>query len=66
MLAAVISLGHSLGHKVIAEGVETEQQLAFLRARGCDEAQGNYYSSAVDALRIRAFLGNRGSPESSP
>jgi EAL domain-containing protein (putative c-di-GMP-specific phosphodiesterase class I) len=53
---AVISLGHSLGLKVIAEGVETEQQLVFLRARGCDEVQGYYYSKPIDSDSVCALL----------
>ena len=37
---AIITMGHSMQMKVVAEGVETEEQLAFLRARGCDVIQG--------------------------
>ena len=40
LVASVVQLAHSLGMRVAAEGVETEQQLAFLRERGCDEFQG--------------------------
>ena len=40
---AIIELGHCLGMKVIAEGVETKDQMDYLRANGCDEGQGYYF-----------------------
>ncbi len=43
----VIDLGHALGHRVVAEGVETEAQLDFLRGHGCDEVQGYLFSRPV-------------------
>jgi diguanylate cyclase (GGDEF)-like protein/PAS domain S-box-containing protein len=49
IVRAVISMGRSLGHRVIAEGVETREQLAFLRAQRCAEGQGYYFSRPVPA-----------------
>ena len=48
--AAIISLGKSLNLKVIAEGVESEEQMAFLRAHQCDEIQGYYFSKPLTAV----------------
>ena len=44
---AIISLGHSLKLKIVAEGVEDDAQLKFLKAHRCDEAQGYYFSKPV-------------------
>jgi EAL domain-containing protein (putative c-di-GMP-specific phosphodiesterase class I) len=44
---AVISLGQKMNLRVLAEGVETEDQIAFLRKNNCDEVQGNYFSKPL-------------------
>jgi EAL domain-containing protein (putative c-di-GMP-specific phosphodiesterase class I) len=56
VVKAVISMGKSLKHTLIAEGVETLEQLAFLRAHGCDEAQGHYFSRPVAAQQFATLL----------
>jgi diguanylate cyclase (GGDEF)-like protein/PAS domain S-box-containing protein len=56
IVAAVVSMARSLGMKTIAEGVETVEQLDFLRELGCDEAQGFYFSKPVSAETIETML----------
>ena len=53
---AIISLGHSLNLKVVAEGVENEEQLKFLKAHRCDEAQGYYFSHPVPPEECKQLL----------
>ena len=57
IVAAIISLAHSLRLKVIAEGVESEQQAAVLASLGCDQAQGYLFSPPVPAARVEGLLG---------
>ena len=53
---AIISLAHNLRLRVIAEGVETREQLEYLRSRGCDEVQGFLYSRSQPAALIERWL----------
>jgi diguanylate cyclase (GGDEF)-like protein len=53
---AVLGMAHALRLKVIAEGVETEAQVNFLRARECDQAQGYYFSQPLPAEEFAALV----------
>jgi len=55
---AIIAMAHSLSLSVIAEGVETQAQLNFLREHGCDEVQGFYLGRPVPAAKLKASISN--------
>jgi EAL domain-containing protein (putative c-di-GMP-specific phosphodiesterase class I) len=56
IVSAVISMGKSLNHRVIAEGVETRHQLAFLQAEDCGEGQGYLFSRPLPAQQFARVL----------
>lgn len=53
---AIIAMGQNLRLKVLAEGVETDDQIEILRSSGCDYIQGYYYSKPLPALEVTHFL----------
>jgi diguanylate cyclase (GGDEF)-like protein/PAS domain S-box-containing protein len=68
MVSAIIELARGLRMRVIAEGVETEAQLDYLKRRGCDEVQGHVYARAAPGADVEALLrtGRRVWPQSAP
>ncbi|MFN3076202.1 MAG: EAL domain-containing protein [Alphaproteobacteria bacterium] len=58
LVSSIIAMGHGMGLKIIGEGIETPEQLAFLREAGCDIGQGWLFGKAMDADTIRALGGS--------
>jgi len=53
----IVTLAHNLGLKALAEGIETDEQLATLRALGCEFGQGYFFSPPVDPGEATGFIG---------
>jgi diguanylate cyclase (GGDEF)-like protein len=69
IVRAIVSLGDSLGIKITAEGVETESDLAYLKAEGCTEGQGFLFSKALpqdQILRLLAKNNTEKNPKKNP
>ena len=56
IVSAIIRMAQALGMRTTAEGVETADQLAYLRSQGCDEAQGYYFSPPLPAANVESYL----------
>ena len=56
IVRTIIALGHNLGLKLVAEGVESAEQVAYLLANGCDELQGFYYGRPMPAHEFELLL----------
>lgn len=54
IVSTIINLAHSLKHKVVAEGVETEEQARLLRLLGCDEMQGYFFARPMPCERFES------------
>ncbi len=56
IVRSIIAMGHAMGMKIIAEGVETEAQLEFLRGEGCDAVQGYLFSKPLPAGEATSYI----------
>ena len=65
VVSAMIQMGKSLHMRVVAEGVETKDQLSFLRERACAEAQGNYFGHPLKAEDFSDLIRRRRSAVSA-
>ena len=66
MAAAILQLSAVIGAGIVAEGVETEAQLQFLRAAGCGQVQGYLIARPLPAAEVRLLLADRGEWVSHP
>ena len=57
--ATIAAMAHTLGKKVVAEGVETQAQLDFLRNHDCELIQGFYFSRPLPACELAAFVSSK-------
>ena len=57
IVQAIMALGQGLNMTITAEGVETQAQLDIVRAKGCNEVQGYYFSRPLTAADFRSFIG---------
>ena len=65
IVRAVVEAGHAIGLTVVAEGIETEAQRAFLSGLGCDQGQGYLFSRAVPAEQVRMHMSVQHNPTPS-
>ncbi|HEY7511290.1 MAG TPA: EAL domain-containing protein, partial [Vicinamibacteria bacterium] len=56
IVRTIVELGHHLDMRVVAEGVETDEQLAVLKAIGCDDAQGYLFSPPVPPAAVAPLV----------
>ncbi|VAW99738.1 diguanylate cyclase/phosphodiesterase (GGDEF & EAL domains) with PAS/PAC sensor(s) [hydrothermal vent metagenome] len=57
--ASIIALAHTLNKKVIAEGIETIEQLSMLRTKKCDIGQGYYFNKPLTAEEFKSYLAEK-------
>ncbi|MBF0414225.1 MAG: EAL domain-containing protein [Magnetococcales bacterium] len=62
IVSTILSLGKQMGLQVVAEGVEHEEEVLFLREKGCDEIQGYFYSKPIPSEECDLFLAKHFSP----
>ncbi len=60
LVEAIVAMAHSLGHRTIAEGVESADQIALLKEIGCDQLQGFYYARPMPAAKCDHWLDEQG------
>jgi EAL domain-containing protein (putative c-di-GMP-specific phosphodiesterase class I) len=59
LVETIIYIGHSLGLSVIAEGIESNEQLLLLREHHCDVVQGDLYSKPLTVMQVSALIENK-------